>query len=86
MREWIQQVIAVHATNGYHVRKIDKEAIAISVKQSTGPAFENHALNNIYDPVHNIAAGVGCAVNRDRSVGNMPDVLAVRAGLLNVPH
>jgi hypothetical protein len=51
--------------------------------QIIGPTFQAHALpgfNDVWNPVHNIIAGVRYAIARYGSVSNVPGVVGLRQG------
>ncbi len=57
--------------------------------QTIDPTFRQYALpgyNDIWNPVHNIIAGVRYALDRYGSLGNVPGVKAVRAGGAHVGY
>lgn len=51
--------------------------------QTIDPTFNGHKLpgyNDIYNPVHNIIAGVRYAISRYGSIGNVPGIRNLRSG------
>jgi hypothetical protein len=51
--------------------------------QTIDPTFNSHKLpgyNDIYNPVHNIIAGVRYAISRYGSIGNVPGIVNLRRG------